>query len=252
MSLHAEAGLPGLSLFLGQMSLKSSALVMAAMLLGTPLCSAADAPRLQSAPADLICKGGQVLGDVETGDLNADGIADAAFLIQCEPEIIGVSTLVVLLGSKGGNYKVLAQTAFDQHERRWDQVTISKGLVIFAQGCAAACNSNWRRSFKFKYQVGQMRLIGQDRIHYGMELDSSAPTTDLSEYVDNNGSSINYLTGTAIHWRESKIRKITVRRTVHFPAGAHVSLEGFDADMTIPGVNGYLDAKFILHLAGNE
>lgn len=229
------------------------ALVMTAMLFGTHLVSAADAPRLQSAAADLVCKGGKVLGDVATGDLNADGVADAAFLIQCEPgSVVGVSTLVVLQGGKDGKYKVLAQTTFDQHHRRWDEVEIRNDLLIFSQGCAAACNSNWRRSFKFRFQADQMKLIGQDNIHYGMDLDSSASPTDLSEHVDNYGSSINYLTGTAMHWRKSKMRKITVRRTVHFPAGARVSLEGFDADMTIPGVNGYLDKKFILHIEGKE
>jgi hypothetical protein len=234
------------------MSMNRFALVVTAMLFGTHLCSAADAPRLQLAAAELVCKGGKVLGDIATGDLNADGVTDAAFLIQCEPGILGVSTLVVLLGGKGGNYKVLAQTTFEQHERRWDRVKIRNSLLIFSQGCAAACNSNWGRSFKFKFQVDQMKLIGQDDIQYGMDLYSSAPPTNLPEHIDNYGSSINYLTGTAIHWRESKIRKITVRRKVHFPSGALVSLEGFDADMTIPGVNGYLDEKFILHIEGKE
>lgn len=223
--------------------------IAAAMMFTAQLCSAAEESRVLSAAGAQVCRGGQVLGTIAMGDLTADEIADAAFLFQCEPAN-GVSELVVFLGSKGGHYKLLARTTLEQHDRRWDEVKIRSGLVIFAQGCAAACNSNWNRSFKFRYQADQMRLIGQDSNHY--EMDASARSTDVVEYVNSYGSSINYLTGTAIHWRKAKTRRSTVSRTVHFAAGTNVQLEGFDADFEISGAHGYLDENFILHLAGKE
>lgn len=202
-----------------------------------------------SAVAEEVCKDGKFVGNVAVGDLNADGRRDVALFVSCDPAAETLQ-LVVLLGHPNGTYRPLAKTLVESHIRRWDSVKIARGVLVVEQGCAAACNSNWNRSFKFRLDSAVLRLIGEDHSNY--EEPAEDGPKGLIDYDTHYGSSINYVTGIAVHWRKSKSAAKQVRRTVRFPAGLNASFQDFDFDRLVPGVHGYINDKFELSVWGKE
>lgn len=202
-------------------------------------------PSRTSTAASEVCDGGSLVGKAATGDLDSDNHRDMAAFFSCDSSAETLH-LVVLLGTPHGRYHLLAKTLIEPHMRRWDSVKVTRGNLLVEQGCAADCNFNWKRSFKFRLDAGVLRLIGEERVnHDGLSEDSS---NGLIDYDTHYGSSINYLTGTAVHWRKSKSMARHLRRTIHFPAGATASFQDFDFDRQVPGVHGYINDEFELSM----
>lgn len=191
-----------------------------------------------------ICPGAHTIDNaVRQTDLDGDGIADTAALVECpaEPD----RRLVVFKGSADGTLRLLAQSAawpIDPH--RWDGLEVRKNVLVYQQGCAASCSQPTSLEYKFRYTQGAFVLVGQEQRHMWRDEEHG------KEIEVDTGMSVNYLAGKVMYFGKRGATRF--ERTLDFGTLPPVSLSGFDADKVdeqhrqIHALSGYVDAKLAL------
>lgn len=155
------------------------------------------------------CPGGVISdGAIAFGDMNADSRPDVAAIVSCkDPSDLEI---MLLEGKSDGSFQLHSRSqVWTAHHRRWDGVKIENGVLIYSQGCAAACTNPWTGEFKFKKRKGDLVLIGEEHADSGDPKDS--PTTGLLEHGYFYGQSINWITQEVIYWRRSETRQLEKR-----------------------------------------
>ena len=135
---------------------------------------------------------------VSIGDLNADGLGDAAILIQNLDDERGSAAILVAHGEAGGKYRFGEMTGLLGAEPLMSpdpgMLSIDKGVLTFHYQ-----SMRWSTDLKFRKETkyGDLRLIGSDTENYGNAVHDGA-----------GSSSTNYLTGQRISnymsWDEEK------------------------------------------------
>lgn len=204
----------------------------------TPLHSIKD--RIRS-----ICPNGVIQTDgVAFGDLNADTLQDAAAIVSCKAP----TELEIFLfqGTPSGQFQLMDRTqVWGAHERRWDGVKIKNGVLIYSQGCAAACNDNWNSDFKFQMRDGARVRIGEDHFGTGNPGESK---NGILEYGYSYGQSINYIAQEVLYWRHTKNRRVEKRLRFKQKPLRFSEFSFDDETPRAPELTGFIDDNFELKL----
>lgn len=204
---------------------------------------ASQPPMLATALASM-CPGARLVDNaVRQADLDGDGIADAAVLVECPtaPD----RRLAVFKGSANGTLRLLAQSAawpVDPH--RWDGLDMRKNVLVYQQGCEASCSQPTSLEYKFRYRQGALVLIGQEQRRMWRDDENG------KEIQVNTGISVNYLAGKVMYFGKRGATRF--ERSLDFGHLPLVPLSGFDADKIdeqhrqIHALSGYVDAKLAL------
>lgn len=171
------------------------------------------------------------------GDLNRDGLSDAAGLA----DIDGMQKIVALLANTGGTYSVFSSNEFPSHSRRFDLVTIESGLLVYHYDASGGCCSHSATDFKLKFHDGGFYLIGLESNDFGITLEYG--TDEPIEY--SSGVSANYLTHKAIYWRASESRRVEVSRPIKDHTPIRIQ-DFFSAEWGTPDekLDGYINDRF--------
>ena len=173
------------------------------------------------------------------GALINNGTVAVPIVVDCERD--QSVEIMIALPSQGAYRIAYRSKKWGASTRRWERASISKTVLTISEGCAGACTLVWSNDYKFKLIDGKLTLIGEERRDQSRADDGVGA---LSDY----GSSINYLTGTAVVWRSSSKRR--VEKSIKFTPTQPVFLQDFDADEfdvrrgKIKGLDGYIDEKF--------
>lgn len=171
------------------------------------------------------------------GDLNRDGVSDAAGLADTD----GMQKIVALLADIGGTYSVFSSNEFPSHSRRFDLVTIEVGLLVYHFDASGGCCSHSATDFKLKFRDGGFYFIGLESKDVGTIVKDG--TDEWIEY--SSGVSANYITHKAIYWRASESRRVEVSRPIkdHRPIRLQ---EFFTAEWGTPDekLDGYINERF--------
>ncbi len=158
------------------------------------------------------------------GDLNADGLNDAAILVQNMDDDRGSAAIVVAHGEAGGKYRFAEMTGLLGAEPLMSpdpsMLSIEKGVLAFHYQ-----SMRWSTDLKFRKEAkyGDMRLIGTETENYGNAEHDGAGT-----------SSTNYLTGERISnymaWDEAKQDLVDKPETHEKVSTTLKAFKGFDED----------------------
>lgn len=130
--------------------------------------------------------------------------------------------IMIAVETAHGNYTLAFKTKqWGTSERRWDEVSIRDFTLVYSQGCAGSCDLTWQNDYKFKIVGTTLTLVGEERR-------AQSRADDPMGTVFDDGSIINYQTGTEIVWRtQSKKRTEKVN---HFSLLRPVTFEAFNSD----------------------
>lgn len=155
-----------------------------------------------------------------TGALTPGGPIAIPMIVDCDRD--QSVQIMVAVETAHGNYALAFKTKqWGASNRRWDDVSIRDFTLIYSQGCAGSCDLTWKNDYKFKIVGTTLALVGEERR-------AQSRADDTVGTVSDDGSSINYRTGTEIVWRTQSTKR--TEKVNHFSLLKPVTFEAFDSD----------------------
>ncbi|MBK8284909.1 MAG: hypothetical protein IPK97_08425 [Ahniella sp.] len=149
------------------------------------------------------------------GDLNRDGLSDAALILVGRQTDFGrPERFVVYLGTAQGRFDQLSRSAQFCEVRDFYELEIREGSVFVNMGhTVGEPIRSTTLQFRLEQGVSDLRLIGEEYLEEYSLIDSVFR------------GSINYLTGKAVYSRANDLGRKEVTRRLRLPA---IHLRGFD------------------------
>jgi hypothetical protein len=167
---------------------------------------------------------------ISIGDMNADGINDAAILVQNFDDERGSAAILVAHGEAGGKYSLGEMSGLLGAEPLMSpdpgMLTIDKGVLTFHFQ-----SMRWSTDLKFRKEAkyGDLRLIGSETENYGNAVHDGA-----------GSASTNYLTGQRVSnymsWDEDKQDLIDLPEKREKVSTTLKAFKGFDEDAIYDGL----------------